>query len=403
MRFIFTLFLIFVLSISATSKVVLPLRHHLGLRNQLIREGKWEQFRDRLERNKLNPREKYTGTVPLYDYFNDFFSHTIQLGTPGQTLIVRADTGSSNLWVMDKNKCKESQCLGFPSLTSNFNRTLFDSNKSSTYSIVNQKFSSDVCLNGTLSSDLLYLPGFGLLTQQFGLCYDVDRFMGLHPFDGYLGLAWPSLAADGATPVVQNLIANGSFTQPVFSVYLANDNTGSITFGRDTAGSITYGGFDTYNCGPNISYVPLSSKTYWQFTLTSFTFGSYSIKKNQQAVVTTGEAIIILPDNVLQTIVTMVNASAASVVDGAKWVVPCNLAPSFPSLTFNIGGNNYVITGTYYTEPVGTLGIYKDHLPRNHELTKMSYFTFMKWHMNKVCRPLVIPTEPNTEQEEDFI
>jgi hypothetical protein len=130
-------------------------------------------------------------------------------------------------------------------------------------------------------------------------------------------------------------------------------NQGSITFGRDTAGSITYGGFDTYNCGSNISYVPLSSKTFWQFILTSFTFGSYSIKKNQQAVVTTGEAIIILPDNVLQTIVTMINASAASVDDGAKWVVPCNLAPSFPSLTFNIGGNNYVVTGPYYAEPVG--------------------------------------------------
>ena len=67
------------------------------------------------------------------------------------------------------------------------------------------------------------MTGFNPITQEFGLCSDVDPFMGLHPFDGYLGLAWPSLAVGGVTPVVQNMIASYNFDKPVFSIYLVKE------------------------------------------------------------------------------------------------------------------------------------------------------------------------------------
>ena len=51
---------------------------------------------------------------------------------------------------------------------------------------------------------------------------------------------------------------------------------------------ITWGGIDTTHCDPNINYVPLSSQSYWQFTLGSFSFGSYTMNKNTQAITSTG-------------------------------------------------------------------------------------------------------------------
>ena len=38
--------------------------------------------------------------------------------------------------------------------------------------------------------------------------------------DGILGLAWPSLAPNGTTPVFQQMLADGIIENPVFGFYL---------------------------------------------------------------------------------------------------------------------------------------------------------------------------------------
>uniref|UniRef100_A0A914E0C4 Peptidase A1 domain-containing protein n=1 Tax=Acrobeloides nanus TaxID=290746 RepID=A0A914E0C4_9BILA len=329
MRSAFVVLSFLALFIIAESRVVLPLRHHSS-------------------KNVRSKPSKLTSPQSVIDYFDDFYSVSIMLGTPPQKLIVRLDTSSSNLWIMDKNSCTAQQCLGFPSLTSNFNRTLFNSTASNTYTLKNTNFTTPdaLCLTGVLGNDKLMISGFGAISQDFGLCSVVDKYMGLHPFDGFLGLAWPALAIDGAIPIVQNQIAAGHFDQPVFSLYYG---TSGVMLSND--GQITWGGIDTTNCDSNIQYVPLSSKTYWQFTFNSFTFGSFSINKSQQVISSSGDAVFVVPSNVLSTIVTILNATHEVFDDDGQWALPCNMSSTFPDLVYTINGQVYRIKGSDYIEP----------------------------------------------------
>src|SRR4051794_27053913 len=99
-------------------------------------------------------------------------------------------------------------------------------------------------------------------------------------------------------------------------------------------GQITWGGIDTTNCDSNIHYVPLSSKSYWQFTISSFSFGSFSVNKNQQAISSSGDAVFVVPTNVLPTIVTMLNATHEVFDDDGQWAIPCNMSTTFPNLVY---------------------------------------------------------------------
>ena len=46
---------------------------------------------------------------------------------------------------------------------------------------------------------------------------------GLSQYAGVVGLAWPSIAADGVTPFFHQLIAEGAIKNPVFGFYINSD------------------------------------------------------------------------------------------------------------------------------------------------------------------------------------
>ena len=58
------------------------------------------------------------------------------------------------------------------------------------------------------------------LKQLFGLSQEEYGFDGA-PFDGVLGLAFPSISTKGAIPIFDNLWSQGAFSEPVFAFYLS--------------------------------------------------------------------------------------------------------------------------------------------------------------------------------------
>ena len=70
------------------------------------------------------------------------------------------------------------------------------------------------------------LPQIGnlvIVNQTFGLSHNQSSgVLEQVPYDGLLGLAYPSLAVQGTTPVFDNLKNQGVISEPVFTFYLSS-------------------------------------------------------------------------------------------------------------------------------------------------------------------------------------
>uniref|UniRef100_A0A914CZ31 Peptidase A1 domain-containing protein n=1 Tax=Acrobeloides nanus TaxID=290746 RepID=A0A914CZ31_9BILA len=77
----------------------------------------------------------------------------------------------------------------------------------------------------------------------------------------------------------------------------------------NNAGAVTWGGLDTDNCGNVIAYQPLSSTTYYQFSVSSMSYGTFSSGTTVQTISDTGYLGIVGPQPVIQVMATLVNAA----------------------------------------------------------------------------------------------
>ncbi|GMR54979.1 hypothetical protein PMAYCL1PPCAC_25174 [Pristionchus mayeri] len=294
---------------------------------------------------------------PFIDYYDDFYLGDIGLGTPYQNFTIVLDTGSSNLWVIDA-ACTTQACKGYAN--SGYAKHQFrtesvislslsplefitlSSSASSTFVKTSQPFvifyGSGSC-RGYIATDVLNLAGLVYPTQGFGVSTSIADVFGHQPMDGILGLGWPALAEDGIVPPIQNLL--DQLDQPIFTVWLdrhvkpAEDKLGGL---------ITYGGFDNVNCDAQIDYVTLSSKTYWQFPMTSFSIGSYSSNAKAEVISDTGTSWIGAPPAVVSGIVQEIGAKFDWL--NQLYTVPCT--GKYPDMIFTIGGKAYNVPSTEY-------------------------------------------------------
>ncbi|CAP37368.1 Protein CBR-ASP-1 [Caenorhabditis briggsae] len=310
-----------------------------SLRAKLISEGTYPQFLATQHAARIE--QLNSGSQPFLDYFDDFYLGNITLGTPPQPATIVLDTGSSNLWVIDA-ACNSQACNGYPD--SGYKKQKFDTTKSSTFTKETRKFSiqygSGSC-NGYLGTDTITFGGLTIKSQEFGVATHLAEVFGYQPVDGILGLGWPALAVDKVVPPMQNVLPQ--LDAPLFTVWL--DRKLTISQGG-SGGLITYGAVDTTNCDSQITYVPLTAKTYWQFALDGFSVGTFSENKKDQVISDTGTSWLGAPNTVVSGIVKATKATFDWTNE--LYTVDCSTMQTQPDLVFTIGGTKYNVKSVEY-------------------------------------------------------
>uniref|UniRef100_A0A8C5SHG3 cathepsin E n=1 Tax=Laticauda laticaudata TaxID=8630 RepID=A0A8C5SHG3_LATLA len=180
----------------------------------------------------------------------------ISIGNPPQNFTVLFDTGSSNLWV-PSIYCVSKACV---------EHSRFHPSQSSTYTEVGTPFSIHYgtgSLRGIIGMD--QVEGLTVVNQQFAesVSEPGNTFLDSE-FDGILGLAYPSLAVDGVTPVFDNMMAQNLVDLPIFSVYMNRKSYSSV------GGELIFGGYDETYFSGNLNWIPVTKQGYWQILLDKY-------------------------------------------------------------------------------------------------------------------------------------
>jgi len=307
--------------------------------------NKMKSMREIYRENGLTmaePKSKYgDDPVDIHNYQDAQFYGPITVGTPGVELNVIFDTGSSNLWVPG------TACTDCGS------HTLYDSTKSSSYakngSAFNIQYGSGP-VSGFLSKDNVNVGSVTVKSQTFAEITDV-KGLGLAykagKFDGILGLAFQSISVDHIPPVFQSMVEQGLVEQPLFAFYL------STTSGVD--GSLDFGGIDSKHYTGDITYVPLSSETYWAVKLDGLTIKGTSVTKVTKAIVDSGTSLLAGPKDEVKAIAKLVGATPFL---NGEYLIGCKKVDTAPDIDITLGGKQYTLTAKDYIIQTGSLCLF---------------------------------------------
>mmetsp|Transcript_26124 Transcript_26124/g.42045 ORF Transcript_26124/g.42045 Transcript_26124/m.42045 type:complete len:371 (-) Transcript_26124:190-1302(-) len=277
--------------------------------------------------------------VPINDVMDAQYFGEISIGTPAQKFQVVFDTGSSNLWVPSSKK---------KSILPD-SHSKYDSSKSSTYVANGTNFAIQYgsgSLSGFLSQDTVTVGDltvekqvFAEATNEPGISFKVAKF------DGICGMAFQSISVDGVTPVWYGLLDQSD--SKVFAFYLGSTN-------KQQQSEMLIGGIDEKHYTGDITYVPLTSKTYWQFKVDSMTVGSDVNEQNFQAIADTGTSLMAGPSPVMSAINKAIGAK--KMIIGNEYQVDCSKIDSMPTVNIQLNGKNFPLAPQDYVLQVSQGG-----------------------------------------------
>ncbi|XP_074087466.1 pepsin A-like [Macrotis lagotis] len=195
-------------------------------------------------------------------------------------------------------------------------------------------------MTGILGYDTVQIADIVDTNQIFGLSMTERSIVLIQsPFDGILGMAYPTISASGATPVFDNIWSQGLISENIFAFYLSSDSTNSSV--------MMLGGIDSSYYTGNISWIPLSSQDYWQITMTSVTMNGTEIacKGGCQAIVDTGTSLVIGPANGIASIHAAIGAIEN---DSGEMAVNCSSINNLSSIMFSINGMDFPVPAETY-------------------------------------------------------
>jgi len=272
-----------------------------------------------------------SGNIPISTMEDAQYYGPVQVGTPGQTFQVIFDTGSSNLWIPAAN-C--SSC-GL--------HTKFNAGASTSYQADGRPFYIQYGsgpVSGYLGEDVVTMAGLEVQNITFaeitdpsglGLAYLIGSF------DGILGLAFSTISVDDLQPVFLAMVQQGVVDKPIFSFYL--ETTGNN-------GELTIGGADPSHYTGDVSYVPLTSETYYEVALNGFTAGGSTVTNTAKAILDTGTSLLALPTKDAAAFAASVGASPT--INPQEYSIPCSSVSSLPTMNITIGDVSFSLPGSAY-------------------------------------------------------
>ncbi|XP_049747803.1 pepsin F-like [Elephas maximus indicus] len=325
------------------SLIMIPLQKIQPLREKLREK---DLLRDFLETDPYYKIFKYFG-IPqtadvsyekLRNYLDLAYIGTISVGTPPQEFNVIFDTGSTDLWV-PSIYCYSPACA---------HHNVFNPLQSSTFQFLGQPISLTYgtgSMKGFLVRDTVQVAGLAVVTQEFGLSIqEPGSFMNSAPFDGILGLAYPTISVHGTMPFFDNLWNQGLISQGLFAFYLtAQEDKGSV---------VMFGGVDPAYYKGELNWVPVTRPFFWQFTIDSISMNGKVIGCNGgcDTILDTGTSLVTGPHRSILNIQNLINAKHSY---GGEYIMNCEAINTLPDIIFNINGIDYPMPASAYIRKEG--------------------------------------------------
>lgn len=317
----------------AASAFVVPIKRMESARSVARKQG--------LTLEAPNGNKYGDDPIDIHNFADAQFYGPVSVGNPPQEFQVVYDTGSANLWVPGKD-C--SNCGGKPT---------YNHDRSSEYVANGTVFAIQYGsgpVSGFVSQDAATVGDVVVHKQDFAEITDVSGLGAAFKagqFDGILGLAFQTIAVDGMTPVFVNMVRQGLVDQPVFSFYLSNED------GVD--GELNFGGITEEHFTGDITYVPVSSQTYWQIELGGIQINGQNMTTAHKAIVDSGTSLFAGPPKEVKEIAKTLGAR--NFING-EFLIDCDKQENGDNIDFTVGGKVYTFTPKEYIIPNGPLCLF---------------------------------------------
>ncbi|XP_056612325.1 beta-secretase 2 [Triplophysa dalaica] len=324
------------------------------------------------------------GTVNFLDMINNLkgdsgrgYYMEMVIGTPGQTLNVLVDTGSSNFAVA---------AAAHPYITHYFNRALSNTYKSAERTVAVKYTQGE--WEGELGSDHITIPqgpSGTIIINIAAILVSEGFFLPEINWQGILGLAYPLLARpDPSVEPFFNSVVRQTGIPDVFSLQMCGAGVSASTTADPAGGSLIMGGVEPTLYRGSVWYTPILEEWYYQVEVLKLEVGDQNLNldckeyNSDKAIVDSGTTLLRLPGNVFNAVVeaimetSLIQGFSAGFFGGTKlacWVRGESPWRFFPKISIYLRATNasesfrITILPQLYVQPVtdidGTLDCFR--------------------------------------------
>ncbi|CAG9312811.1 CYM_4 [Blepharisma stoltei] len=285
--------------------------------------------------------EQNDTVVAVSNYQNIAYTVQVSIGTPGQIFELLLDTASSDIWVVDHAclNCNKPLNVFYPSQSTTFSDKLNPIH-------IDPQFSGAEAL---LSTDNVEIQELTVTGQTFALVVSDLAYQGAN-WDGVLGLGFNNTSSSN---LIQNLYNQGLIEQPLFSLYLNNDED------DDSPNSaLVLGGVDEefYESGTFTYFPLLGDQNIWSVYLSSVEVASLPISFGGEVLFDIGTSLIFAPETDYHAISEIFRLNYGC-IEGDQVLCPCSDFSNYPNITFKLGSSSsYSIPPEAYFTQNSTTG-----------------------------------------------